>query len=43
LYRYTPHEQEIIESVSGYFAHGLRFGEACVMAGTDTHNRDKQG
>jgi MEDS: MEthanogen/methylotroph, DcmR Sensory domain len=36
-------EKTIIAAVAAYFAHGLRFGERCVMVATGDHTRAVEG
>jgi len=38
--QFYDEDQTIIESVAGYFAFGLRFGEGCVLVGMRSHNAD---
>ena len=36
--QFYTQEAQIIDAVAAYFVHGLRFGEACIIAATPEHN-----
>ena len=36
--QFYSEESDIVEAVASYFAHGLRFGDVCIIAGTHEHN-----